>query len=53
MSPQYEWTTLAAFAVERRWLPRRLPELGAGAPVSASGWREVGRDGRWRLLLGP
>jgi hypothetical protein len=66
VSAQYEWTTLAAFAVERRWLPRRLPELGAenpdeahvafvadGAPVSAPGWREVGRDGRWRLLRGP
>ncbi len=64
VSPSHEWTTLAAFAVERRWLPRRLPELGSepseariafvaeGAP-EAPGWHEVGRDGRWRLLRRP
>ncbi len=70
VSPRPEWTTVAAFAVERRWLPWRLTELGAGlapggpsearvafvaegAPVSDPAWREVGRDGRWRLLRRP
>lgn len=64
VSPEHEWTVLAAFAVERRWQPRRVPELGPessearvafvtdGAPV-APGWHEVGRDGRWRLLRRP
>ena len=67
VSPRPEWTTVAAFAVERRWSPWRLTELGPelppggptearvafvadGAPVSDPAWREVGRDGRWRLL---
>ncbi|HEX8819311.1 MAG TPA: hypothetical protein VF794_05260 [Archangium sp.] len=67
VSPRHEWTTVAAFAVERRWSPWRLTELGPtlapggpsearvafvadGAPVSDPAWREVGRDGRWRLL---
>lgn len=70
VSPRAEWTTVAAFAVERRWSPWRLTELGAGlapggpsearvafvsdgAPVSDPAWREVGRDGRWRLLRRP
>ncbi|MFY0527070.1 ArnT family glycosyltransferase [Archangium gephyra] len=70
VSPSHEWTTVAAFAVERRWSPWRLTELGSGlapggpaearvafvaegAPVSDPGWREVGREGRWRLLRKP
>ena len=70
VSPRHEWTTVAAFAVERRWSPWRLTELGAvlppggpaearvafvaeGAPVSGPAWREVGREGRWRLLRRP
>lgn len=70
VSPGPEWTTVAAFAVERRWSPWRLTELGSGlapggpsearvafvaegAPVSGPGWREVGREGRWRLLRKP
>ncbi|HEY0097099.1 MAG TPA: hypothetical protein VGB96_22415 [Archangium sp.] len=67
VSPRAEWTTVAAFAVERRWSPWRLTELGPelapggptearvafvadDVPVSDPAWREVGRDGRWRLL---
>ncbi|OJH42447.1 hypothetical protein BON30_04435 [Cystobacter ferrugineus] len=69
VSPSHEWTTVAAFAVERRWSPWRLTELGEnltgessrarvafvadGAPVSDPSWSEVGRDGRWRLLRRP
>ncbi|MFL5356772.1 ArnT family glycosyltransferase [Archangium sp.] len=30
VSPRAEWTTVAAFAVERRWSPWRLTGLGAG-----------------------
>jgi hypothetical protein len=39
VSPRHEWTTVAAFAVERRWLPWRLTELGPerapGGPTEA------------------